>query len=141
MLSQNKSVQHESAGNLGSMGINRVLVVEDDPLNMKLFRKILTLDGYEVLEAMEATTGIEIARKKEPDIIVMDIQLPGISGLEAVTVLKAWEETKDIPIIAVTGYATEEDKSLCINAGCADFLTKPLDTRHFTAVIRQYLTS
>lgn len=121
------------------MSSNSVLVVEDDPLNMKLFRKILTLSGYEVLEATAAKAGIHLALTRLPSVIVMDIQLPGMSGLDAVSILRGRNATVEIPVIAVTGYATEADKTRCLEAGCDEFLTKPIDTKLFSETVRKYM--
>ena len=93
-----------------------ILVVEDDELNMKLFRTILTLDGYGVVQAFNAERALELVEERLPDLIVMDVQLPGMDGTVAVKILKATEKTWLIPVVAVTGYAMKEDQERCLGS-------------------------
>lgn len=116
-----------------------ILVVEDDELNMKLFSMILTLDGYGVTQAFDAERALALIEEDLPDLIVMDIQLPGMDGIEAVKILKASERTWLIPVVAVTGYAMKEDRERCLSAGFDTYMTKPLDRAGFLQVIHGYL--
>ena len=118
-----------------------VLVIEDNPTNMKLVRTLLTLGHYEVLEAADAESGIKLATSKIPDLILMDIQLPGMDGLEATTILKNDPATKDIPIVALTSYAMRGDEEKARQAGCDGYITKPINTRTFLDTISGYLTT
>jgi two-component system, cell cycle response regulator len=116
-----------------------ILVVEDDHLNMKLMRSILNLGHYQILEAGEAETGLELAAKHHPDLILMDIQLPGLDGLTATRRLKQTPELADIPVIALTGLAMDGDRENALAAGCDDYISKPINTRTFLASIGQQL--
>ena len=95
----------------------RVLVVEDNQINMKLTADLLARSGYEVLKAFEAETALKIAREEMPDIVIMDMQLPGMDGLTATTILKTDEKTRHIKIIAVTAFAMKGDMERILNAG------------------------
>jgi CheY-like chemotaxis protein len=115
-----------------------VLVIEDNELNMKLVRSLLQLDDFDVLEADNAEKGIRLMHANRPDLVLMDIQLPGMDGLAATRALKADPELKNIPVIALTGYAMEGDEEAALEAGCLDYITKPIDTRQFLAKISNY---
>ncbi len=108
-----------------------VLVIEDDPLNMKLMRGLLGLGGYRMLEADKAETGLQMAADHRPDLILMDVHLPGLDGLSATRRLKADPELAAIPVIALTGLAMEGDREKALDAGCMDHITKPINTRSF----------
>jgi CheY-like chemotaxis protein len=103
-----------------------VLVVEDNALNLKLVRDVLGHAGYRVLEAGEAERGIALARDERPDLILMDIQLPGIDGVEALRRLRADDATTSIPVIALTALAMKEDRERFMAAGFDGYLEKPL---------------
>jgi CheY-like chemotaxis protein len=103
-----------------------VLVVEDNALNLKLVRDVLGYAGYRVLEAGDAEHGIAIARDHSPDLILMDIQLPGIDGVEALARLRADELTARIPVVALTALAMKEDRERFMSAGFDGYLEKPL---------------
>ncbi len=118
-----------------------VLVVEDNKTNMKLVRTLLTLGGHMVLEAEDAETGIKLAKEARPDLILMDIQLPGMDGLEATAILKQDPDTVDIPIIAITSYAMQGDEKKARDAGCNGYISKPINTRTFLEDIAQYFGS
>ena len=113
------------------MGDNSILVIEDDELNMKLIQAVLELGNGKILSAKSAEEGIQLAREHHPDLILMDIRLPGMNGLEATRFIKDDPELKDIPVVALTAYADEEDEAEAIDAGCAAFIPKPIDTRSF----------
>ena len=115
-----------------------ILVVEDNELNMKLVRSLLQLENYKVLEAENAEKGIQLARDHHPDLILMDIQLPGMDGLKAAELISADEDLKDISIVALTSYAMEGDKEKALAAGCAGYISKPIETRSFLKTIAEY---
>jgi CheY-like chemotaxis protein len=113
------------------MAAKKVLVIEDNELNMKLVRGLLSLEDYTMLEATDAEAGIKMAMQHRPDIILMDIQLPGMDGLEATKIINADDDLKEIPIVALTSYAMQGDEEKAELAGCSGYLTKPIDTRSF----------
>lgn len=104
----------------------KVLYIEDNPQNMRLVRKILMAAGYEVLEANQGLTGVALAAEKMPDLILMDVNLPDISGLEATKRLKASSQLSWIPIVALTANAMHGDRENCLAAGCDGYLAKPV---------------
>jgi CheY-like chemotaxis protein len=108
-----------------------ILIVEDDPLNMKLFRELLQVNGYATFEAENGKEGVEMAREKQPDLILMDIQMPVMDGLEATRILKSDPVTAGIPIIALTSAAMAGDREKAIQAGCDGFMSKPIDIHDF----------
>ena len=116
-----------------------ILIVEDDPKNLKLIRDLLQIRGYTTLEATDGKQGVDMARAKMPDLILMDIQMPVMDGFEAISILKADPVTKSIPIIALTAFAMQGDRKKCMDAGCNDYITKPLDTRAFVTKVKEYL--
>ena len=116
-----------------------ILIVEDDPKNLKLIRDLLQIRGYTTLEATDGKQGVDMAREKMPDLILMDIQMPVMDGLEATSILKTDPVTKSIPIIALTAFAMQGDREKCMEAGCSDYITKPLDTRAFVTKVKEYL--
>lgn len=117
----------------------RILYVEDNFQNKRLVRKILNAQGYEVLEAEDGHTGVEIAVSEKPDLILMDINIPGLDGLEATKKIKAVEETAAIPIIALTANAMRGDRERFLAAGCDGYLPKPISTVDLLEVIRSYV--
>jgi two-component system, cell cycle response regulator DivK len=104
----------------------RILLIEDNEMNRDMLTRRLIRKGYKVLNAKDGEEGIQAAVKLQPDLILMDIGLPGISGWEASKVLKSRNDTKSIPIIALTAHATENDRQKSFEVGCNDFETKPL---------------
>lgn len=116
-----------------------ILVIEDNELNMMLFRDLLKLEDYLVLEAYDAEKGVQIAREKRPSIILMDIQLPGMDGLKATRLIKEDPALKKIPVVALTAYAMEKDRQEALAAGCIGFIAKPIDTRSFAAAVSNFL--
>jgi len=117
----------------------RVLIVEDNALNMKLFRILLGQAGYDVMEAADAETAIRISKEQIPHLILMDIQLPGMDGLEATRMLKQDETLRQVPVVAVTSYAMPGDQEKAIASGCCGYISKPIDTRHFVEYIGQFV--
>ncbi|MGZ3330886.1 MAG: response regulator [Gemmatimonadaceae bacterium] len=112
-----------------------VLVVEDNPANMTLATFLLKSAGYAVLSATDAEAGLALARREQPDLVLMDIQLPGMDGLEACAILKKDEGTRDIPVIALTALAMKGDEERIRAAGCDGYIAKPLAYREFLATI------
>ncbi len=119
---------------------HRILYIEDNFQNKRLVRKILASRGFAVLEAEDGLTGVEIAVKEVPDLILMDISLPGIDGVEATQRIKAYTETSKIPVIALTANAMRGDRERFIAAGCDDYLPKPISTTELVAMVEKYLT-
>lgn len=113
------------------MDAKSILVVEDNELNMKLVRSLLQIGKYNVLEAMNAETGIQLARENLPDLVLMDIQLPGMDGLTATRIIKKDPALQNIPVVALTSYAMQGDDEKAKLAGCTGYIAKPIDTRSF----------
>jgi len=117
----------------------RILVVEDQEDNRRILRDLLTSVGYEIIEAVTGEEGVALAETGHPDLILMDIQLPGIDGYEATRRVRAHPALRQIPIIAVTSYALSGDDVKAMEAGCTDYIPKPFSPRALLAKIRQYL--
>jgi CheY-like chemotaxis protein len=117
----------------------KVLVIEDNPLNLELATDLLEACGFEVISAQTAEAGINLAQESQPDLILMDLSLPGMDGLQATKALKADLQTADIPIVAVTAHAMKGDEQKALDAGCEAYITKPIDTRIFPMVVTQQL--
>jgi two-component system cell cycle response regulator DivK len=118
-----------------------ILVVDDNATNMKLLRVLLTSQGYDVRTAGDASDAIEVIKGFRPRLILMDIQLPGMSGLELTSLLKADPATRDILIVAITAYAMKGDEEKARRAGCDGYISKPIDTRTLASVIARHLAS
>jgi two-component system cell cycle response regulator DivK len=119
--------------------VGKVLVVEDNPANMTLATFLLKSAGHTVLTATDAESGLSLARNEQPDLILMDIQLPGMDGLQATALLKADEATRAIPVIALTALAMKGDEERIRAAGCDGYIAKPLAYREFLATISNRL--
>jgi two-component system, cell cycle response regulator DivK len=117
----------------------KVLVIEDNPANMTLATFLLQSAGHGVLSAIDAEAGLTLAREEQPDLILMDIQLPGMDGLEATALLKADDVTRAIPVIALTALAMKGDEERIRAAGCDGYIAKPLSYKEFLAVIAAQL--
>ena len=117
-----------------------VLIVEDNELNMKLFRDLLEAHDIQTLETNEGKRVVDIAREKKPDLILMDIQLPEISGLDITKILKQDDELKSIPVVAVTAFAMKGDEEKIREGGCEDYLSKPISVTEFLTVVQKYLS-
>lgn len=117
----------------------RILIVEDNDLNLKLFRDLLTAHGYETIETKEGLEAINLTRSEHPDLILMDIQLPEISGLDVTRKLKSEETLRDIPIIAVTAFAMKDDEEKILSAGCQAYISKPISIVPFLNTVRRFL--
>jgi CheY-like chemotaxis protein len=116
-----------------------VLVIDDNELNVKLVRGLLKIKSAHVVEALDAETGIQLAHDNLPDLILMDIQLPGMDGLQATKLIKQDPSLKSIPVIALTSYAMRGDKEKALKAGCCDYISKPIDTKSFLEQIDKYI--
>ncbi len=116
----------------------RVLVVEDNPINLELVTALLEREECQVLAAETAEAGIRLAVAESPDLILMDVQLPGMTGYEAVGRLKGDPATKTIPVVALTAHAMRGEQGKARAAGCEDFLTKPIDIGSLRAVLARF---
>ncbi len=118
----------------------RVLIVEDNELNMKLFNDLLEANGYGTIQTRSGVEAVELVRQHKPDLILMDIQLPEVSGLEVIRWLKDDEATRHIPVIAVTAFAMKGDEEKIRQGGCEAYLSKPISVVKFLDTIRNYLS-
>lgn len=119
----------------------RILYVEDNPQNMRLVRKILKHAGYEVLEAEDGQTGLNTVTSEHPDLILLDINLPDIDGMEVAARLKANDNTNKIPIIALTANAMVGDRERMLEAGCDGYLPKPVSRKDLLQTVEEFLKS
>jgi len=119
--------------------MKKILVIEDDQIILNLIVILLEREGYEVIQATTAEAGLTLAGSRKPDLILMDIALPGMDGLEATRILKSREETRAVPVVALTAQAMKEDAEKAARAGCDGFIPKPVSTRKFVAEIAGYL--
>ena len=117
----------------------KILIVEDNPSNMRLIELILRDKGYTLLKATDGEEALDVALRGQPDLIIMDIQLPKLNGLEATRRLRQVPIFSSIPIIAVTAYAMKGDKEKITNAGCDAYLSKPINTRELPLMIAEVL--
>jgi two-component system, cell cycle response regulator DivK len=117
-----------------------ILIVEDNPLNMKLFNDILQGNGYKTVQSSTGKDTLELAKKHKPDLIIMDIQLPEMSGLERTKMLKADDNLKDIPVLAVTAFSLEGGIEKILESGCCDALGKPIDIPSFLKTVAMYVS-
>ncbi len=119
--------------------MKRILVIEDNETNMYLIGFILKKNGHEVIEARSGEEGVELAVKEKPDLILMDIQLPGIDGLEATRRIRESEADRKAPIIALTSYAMTGDREKSLAAGCTGYIEKPINPDTFMGEMEKYL--
>jgi two-component system cell cycle response regulator DivK len=124
---------------VGGLMAKKVLIVEDNELNMKLFHDLLDAQGYETLQTREGLEALSIAREARPDLILMDIQLPEISGLEVTKWLKEDDELSSIPVVAVTAFAMKGDEERIREGGCEAYISKPISVSGFLDTIRRLL--
>jgi two-component system cell cycle response regulator DivK len=120
--------------------MTKILLVEDNEMNRDMLSRRLIKKGYEVVMALDGEQALEMARAEPPDLILMDISLPGLDGWEATRRLKAMPETKTIPIIALTAHAMAGDREKCLEAGCNDYDTKPVEFPRLLGKIEGLLT-
>jgi CheY-like chemotaxis protein len=116
-----------------------ILVIEDNRINLKLVRVLLTIGNYQVLEASDAESGIALAREHIPDLILMDMELPGMDGHCATKIIKEDELLKTIPVLALTAQSMPGDDIKAMEAGCSAYITKPIDTKNFLHTIDGHL--
>ena len=121
------------------MNSQRILIVDDNRTNLKLASDVLGFDGYEILNASDAESAQEIIRNTPPDLILMDIALPGMDGLTLTRLLKAGEATRHIVVVALTAFAMKGDDARAREAGCDGYITKPIDTRTLPGAVAEYL--
>lgn len=119
----------------------QILVIEDNQINMKFISEVLGIAGYSILEANNAQVGIDMAREYQPPLIIMDIQLPGMDGIEATKILKGDEKTSHIKILATTAHAMESEKQKILSSGCDDYISKPLDYKEFIARVHEFMAN
>ena len=119
--------------------MSTVLIIEDNPANMRLATFLLESEGHTVIGASDAEAGLAVARDDHPDLVLMDIQLPGMDGLEAVALLKGDARTRAIPVIALTALAMKGDEERIRAAGCDGYIAKPLSYRNFLVVVKSHL--
>jgi two-component system, cell cycle response regulator DivK len=117
--------------------MSTVLIVEDNDKNMKLARDVLQNKGYKTLEAVTGEEGVKLAKEKIPDLVLMDIQLPGINGIEAFKQLRADAKTARIPVVALTASVTPTDRSAITAAGFDAFVSKPINLKEFVETVRR----
>ena len=118
---------------------DKILVVEDNPQNMRLFEMILSDRGYILLKAVDGEEALDVAVREPPDLVIMDIRLPGMNGLEVTKKLRENSAFSRIPIIAITASAMKGDKEAAIGAGCNAYLSKPFNIRELTGMIAEIL--
>ena len=118
----------------------KILIVEDNELNMKLFNDLLQAHGYDTIQKMDGNAVPELVRETMPDLILMDIQLPEISGLEITKALKADDDLKNIPVIAVTAFAMKGDEEKIREGGCEGYIAKPISVPNFLETVSKFLS-
>ncbi len=117
----------------------KILIIEDNDLNLKLFRDLLEANGYETVETKEGLNALDLTKRERPDLILMDIQLPEISGLDVTRKIKGEPEVAHIPIIAVTAFAMKDDEEKILRAGCEAYISKPISITNFLETVKQFL--
>src|SRR5579871_2581655 len=116
-----------------------ILIVDDTPVNLKLTRILLVNEGYKVMTAASAEEALDLLRSYHPQLILADIQLPGIDGLELTRRIKKNDDTRDITVVALTAFAMKGDEQKAVEAGCDGYITKPIDTRALGSRVREFL--
>lgn len=116
-----------------------VLIVEDNDLNLKLFRDLLEASGYQTLQSKDGMDGLRLVRDHRPDLVLMDIQLPEISGLEITRLIKADPEIRHIPVLAVTAFAMKGDEEKIRDGGCDGYIAKPISVASFLQTVQSFL--
>ena len=116
-----------------------ILIVEDNELNMKLFNDLLEANGYEIIQTRNGLEALELVKTHMPDLILMDIQLPEVSGLEVTKWIKEDDDVKHIPVIAVTAFAMKGDEERIRQGGCEAYISKPISVGSFVQTIKHYL--
>lgn len=132
-----EDTQSDSGADAGSA--KTVLIVEDNELNMKLFHDLLEAHGYNIIGTRDGMEALRIARDRRPDLILMDIQLPEVSGLEVTKWIKEDDRLKSIPVIAVTAFAMKGDEEKIREGGCEAYIAKPISVSHFLETVKKFL--
>ncbi len=127
------------SGPIQNSGAKTVLVVEDNDLNMKLFHDLLEAHGYHILQTKNGKDALRLAREHRPDLILMDIQLPEISGLEVTKLIKSDDNLSQIPVVAVTAFAMKGDEEKIREGGCEAYIAKPISVAHFIETVQRFL--
>ncbi len=117
-----------------------ILIIDDEPKNITLLRDLLRVNGYSTNEATNGKEGVELAKTSKPDLILMDIQMPEMDGMEATRILKTDAATRNIPILALSSYAMIGDKERILAAGCDGYLAKPFDIKELLKIVAEYLS-
>jgi two-component system cell cycle response regulator DivK len=138
---QGESVSREDMPQASTAQAKTVLIVEDNELNMKLFNDLLEANGYRVLQTRDGLSALDIARQQMPDLILMDIQLPEVSGIEVTKWLKEDDELRKIPVIAVTAFAMKGDEEKIREGGCEAYISKPISVMSFLKTVDSFLKS
>lgn len=123
------------------MASKKILIVEDNELNLKLFRDLLGAHGFETFETKDGLNVPSLAREIRPDLILMDIQLPEISGFDITRNLKQEPDLRDIPVIAVTAFAMKDDEERILKAGCEAYISKPISIMPFLQIVERFLNT
>ncbi len=134
------SVEPGGSSMIGGVSGKTVLIVEDNELNMKLFHDLLEAHGYKTMQTRDGMEAMRLARQHRPDLILMDIQLPEVSGLEVTRWLKDDSDLRRIPIIAVTAFAMKGDEEKIRQGGCEDYIAKPISVVKFLETVRRFLS-
>ena len=122
-----------------TVAARKILVVEDNDMNMQLVEFLLEEGGYDIVKAASGEEALAVTREHEPDLILMDIHLPGMDGLSVVRAMKTDDRTRRIPILALTAHAMRGDKDRFLEAGCDGYISKPIDVKTFVASIERFL--
>ncbi len=117
----------------------KILVVDDDIINRRLFKSILDTEGYETLQAPDGGTALRLAKESKPDLIILDIQMPVMDGISAFALLQEEPSTRHIPVIALTSYAMEGDRKKLLSLGFTEHMAKPIELKKFTAVVKNLI--
>jgi len=125
---------------MGDDGKPTVLVVEDNDLNMKLFHDLLEAHGYDIMQTRDGMEALKMARDHHPDLVLMDIQLPEVSGLEVTKWIKEDDRTSDIPVVAVTAFAMKGDEEKIREGGCEAYIAKPISVPEFVTTVQRFLS-
>jgi two-component system cell cycle response regulator DivK len=128
------------AGGMNGLNMKTVLIVEDNDLNMKLFHDLLEAHGYNTIQTKDGMEALRLAREHSPDLILMDIQLPEVSGLEVTKWIKEDETLKSIPVIAVTAFAMKGDEEKIREGGCEAYIAKPISVENFLKTVKEFLS-
>ncbi len=139
MTYQDKVSTFSGQGQRADGRAKQILIVEDNELNMKLFHDLLIAHGYATIQTRNGMDALGLAREHRPDLILMDIQLPEVSGLEVTKWLKEDDELRDIPVVAVTAFAMKGDEERIRQGGCEAYISKPISIGTFIATVRQFI--